>query len=276
MALRSSRNPRTIFVTGASSGIGLATARYFHERGWNVAATLRRPTQAPIWMRGPRIEAFALDVSDQASVDAAVAAATERFGRIDVAYCNAGYGLNGPLEGATEEQMLRQFDVNVFGVIRTIKGVLPQMRARSEGVILTTSSIGGLIGMPISPLYIASKHAVEGLIESARFELQSFGVRVKLIEPGGIKTEFSERSADWTDHPAYRDSIEAGKKMSVALLDRAPPPEDVAKVVYRAARDRSGRLRYAARPGPYLMLYDVLPDVLWRGMIQSALRRAAA
>lgn len=276
MASRRSRNPRTILVTGASSGIGLATAKYFHDRGWNVAATLRRPAQAPDWMRGPRIEAFALDVSNQASVDAAVVAATERFGRIDVAYCNAGYGLNGPLEGATDEQMLRQFDVNVFGVIRTMKAVLPQMRARRDGVILTTSSIGGLIGMPISPLYIASKHAVEGLIESARFELQPFGVRVKLIEPGGIKTDFSERSADWTDHPAYRDSIEAGKKMSVALLDRAPPPEDVAEVVYRAARDRSGQLRYAARPGPYLMLYDLLPDAIWRGMIQSALRRAAA
>lgn len=262
-------------ITGASSGIGLATAKYFHERGWNVAATLRTPRDAPSWMQGPGIQVFPLDVADQSSVDQAVARATDVFGRIDVAFCNAGYGLNGPLEGATEEQMRRQFDVNVLGVIRTMKGVLPQMRARGEGLILTTSSIGGLIGMPISPLYIASKHAVEGLIESARFELEPFGVRVKLIEPGGIKTDFSVRSADWTQHPAYLKAIEAGQQMSVALLDRAPEAREVAKVVYRAAKDRSPRLRYPARPGPYLALYGMLPDALWRGMIQTALRRAA-
>lgn len=275
MVRRSKRTPPSILITGASSGIGLATAKLFHDRGWRVVATMRDVADAAPWMQGERCLPVALDVSSQASVDAAVARALAAYGKLDVAFCNAGYGLNGPLEGASEEQMARQFDVNVLGVIRTMKGVLPHMRERREGVILTTSSIGGLIGMPISPLYIASKHAVEGLIESARFELAPFGVRLKLIEPGGIRTDFSRRSADWTDHPAYASGIEAAKRMSVQLLEGAPDPSEVAKVVYRAARDRSNRLRYPAKPGPYLTMYGLLPDPLWRGMIETALRRAA-
>jgi NAD(P)-dependent dehydrogenase (short-subunit alcohol dehydrogenase family) len=260
MFRRDRRIPPAILITGASTGIGLATARLFHERGWRVVASMRNPADAAPWMQGDRILVTALDVVSQASVNGAVAEALDAFGRLDVAFCNAGYGLNGPLEGATEEQMERQFDVNVLGVIRTMKGVLPHMRERREGLILT---------------YIASKHAVEGLIESARFELAPFGVRLKLIEPGGIRTDFSRRSADWTDHPDYAPGIEAAKRMSVQLLEGAPDPSEVARVVYRAVRDRSNRLRYPAKPGPYLTMYGLLPDPLWRGMIETALRRAA-
>jgi NAD(P)-dependent dehydrogenase (short-subunit alcohol dehydrogenase family) len=116
---------------------------------------------------------------------------------------------------------------------------------------------------------------VEGLIESARFELKPFGVRLKMIEPGGTRTDFSRRSARWTAHPDYAAQIEAGKIMAVDLLERMPTPDKIAEVVYRAATDPSDRLRYLAKPGPYIALYKLLPDRLWRSMIQFALDRAA-
>ena len=268
-------NDRSIFITGASSGIGLASARLFHDNGWQVAATMRDSKSAPDWMQGPRIEVLRADVTNQASLDDGVEETLAAFGKIDVAFCNAGYGLNGPVEGATDEQMHRQLDVNVVGVARTMKAVLPSMRARSAGTILVTSSIGGLVGMPVSPLYIASKHAVEGMMESARFELAPFGIRVKLIEPGGIRTDFSSRSAAWTTHPDYAKHIAAGKVMAIDLLKGMPTPDKAAHVVYRAATDPSNRLRYLAKPGPYVALYRLLPDRLWRTTIQFALNRAA-
>lgn len=269
------KTPRTILITGASSGIGEATVRLFLKKGWNVAATMRTPAEAPVWMRTQECLVLPLDVSDRASIEAAVDTVTKAFGQIDVLFNNAGYGLNGPVEGATDAEMLHQFDVNLFGQVRVMQAVLPQMRARRSGLILTTSSVGGRIGFPTSPFYIASKHAVEGLIESARFELKPFGVRLKLIEPGGIKTDFTRRSARWTFHPDYAAQIEAGKVMSVNLLEGMPTPDKVAEVVWRAATDPSDRLRYLAKPGPYIALYRLLPDRLWRNMIQFALDRLA-
>jgi NAD(P)-dependent dehydrogenase (short-subunit alcohol dehydrogenase family) len=266
---------KTILITGASSGIGEASAKLFLEKGWNVVATMRATGDRPAWMHAQGCLVHSLDVTDRRSIDAAVDAAYARFGHIDVLFNNAGYGLNGPLEGATDAQMFHQFDVNVFGQVRVMQSVLPQMRARRAGLILTTSSIGGLIGFPTSPFYIASKHAVEGLVESARFELRPFGVRLKLIEPGGIKTNFSRRSALWTGHPDYAAQIAAGKIMAVDLLERMPSADKVAKVVWRAVNDQSDRLRYLAEPGPYLALRRLLPDRVWRNMIQSALDRTA-
>ncbi|MDX2234113.1 MAG: SDR family oxidoreductase, partial [Hyphomonadaceae bacterium] len=256
MVKHTRKQPASILITGASSGIGLATARLFHEKGWRVAATMRSPSDAPDWMNDERTVVLPLDVTDAGSVDGAVEAAIERFGAIDVLFNNAGFSLNGPIESLSEAQIYRQFDVNLFGQIRAMKAVLPHMRDRGDGLIVTTSSIGGLIGMPVSPLYIASKHAVEGLIESARFELKPFGVRLKLIEPGGINTEFSARSAAWGAHAAYDETIERARKMSVDILENAADPREVAKVVLRAVEDRSDRLRYLAKPGPYLMLYN--------------------
>lgn len=267
---------KTIVITGASSGIGAAAARLFAQSGWNVVATMRNPGQAPDWTTGPGITAQALDVTDKDSITAAVAATLDTFGQIDVLVNNAGFGLNGPVEGATDAQIRRQFDVNLFGLIDMTKAVLPSMRAKGSGLILNISSIGGLIGMPGAPLYISTKHAVEGLTESLRYELKPFGVRVKLIEPGGIKTDFISRSSDWATHPDYANQTNALRKMTAALDRNLADPRDVAKVILRAANDPSDRLRYLAKPGPYVMLHRILPDRIWRGMIQSVLNRHAA
>ncbi len=265
----------TILITGASTGIGAATAKLFHDKGWNVVATMRDPADVASWAQGARALVQRLDVMDRDSIAAAVAAAMQMFGRIDVLFNNAGYGLNGPVEGATDDEMRHQFEVNLFGQVRVMQAVLPEMRARKSGLILSTSSVGGRIGFPISPFYISSKHAVEGLIESARFELKPFGVRLKLITPGGINTDFSRRSARWTMHPAYAAQIDAGKQSAVKILENMPSPDKVAEVVWRAANDSSDRLRYLAKPGPYILMHRLLPDGVWRRLIQTVLDRAA-
>ena len=235
---------------------------------------MRRPNQAPDWMRRHQnVLPLELDVTDRGSVARCVEETIGRFGRIDVLLNNAGYGLNGPMEGATDAQKRRQFDVNVFGLIDVTNAVLPHMRSQRAGLIINISSIGGLIGMPISPLYIATKHAVEGLSESMRYELKPFGVRVKLVEPGGVRTDFIERSSVWTDHPDYTAHIKAAKKMAAELDSGLADPIDIARVIYKAATDPSDRLRYLAKPGPFIALYRMLPDSLWRRLIQWALAR---
>ncbi len=216
-----------------------------------------------------------MDVIERHSIDLAVKQAVAAFGGIDVLLNNAGYGLSGPLEGATDAQMRHQFDVNFFGLINVTQAALPHMRAAGAGLIMNVSSIGGLIGMPFAPLYIASKHAVEGLTESIRFELRPFGIRVKLIEPGGVRTDFISRSQRWTEHPAYADAVAATRRMTEGLNASLPGPESVARVIFRAANDQSDRLRYLARPGPYVALYRLLPDWIWRRMIAAALDRHA-
>lgn len=268
---------KTVLITGASSGIGKAAAELFARRRWNVAATMRDPSVAYAhdYTRADHVAVTALDVTDRASIDRAVDETIRRFGRIDVLINNAGYGLNGPVEGASEAQILRQFDVNLFGVVRVMQSVLPQMRARRSGVIVNISSIGGLIGMPGSPLYISTKHALEGLTESQRFELAPFGIRMKLVEPGGIRTDFISRSSDWTTHPDYAGQIAALRAMTRSLDPNLADPRGVARVIYRAASDRSRRLRYLAEPGPYVWLHRLLPDWAWRSLIEAALRMHA-
>jgi len=272
---------KVAIVTGSARNIGRATVEELARAGASVvvnavqAKELCEEVAEGINAAGGKAIPVMADITDPASVRDAVAQAIASEGRIDVVFNNAGYGLHGPIEGASEEQMRHQFEVNLFGVVRVMNAVLPHMRTRRQGLILTTSSIGGLIGMPFAPFYIASKHAVEGLIEPARFELRPFGVRLELVEPGGIRTDFVRRSAEWTHHPDYADQIATARSMAITLLDNAPDPAEVARVVHRAATDRSERLRYLAKPGPYVTLNRMLPDALWRRMIQTALSRAS-
>src|SRR5579862_6974991 len=198
-------NSRTIVITGASSGIGKATARLFAERGWNVVATMRDPAKEQELRETNRLKLVALDVQDPAGPPAAVAAALQAFGRIDVWLNNAGYGAFGPVEAGTRAQIQRQFDVNFFGLIACVQAVAPHFRANRAGVLINVSSIGGLMTVPSYSVYNASKFAVEGLSEGLWYELGTFGVKVKLIEPGAIKTDFGGRSMDVWDYSRVPD-----------------------------------------------------------------------
>ncbi len=242
---------RTILITGASSGIGRTTARFFQAKGWNVIATMRRPEKEEELQRLDNVLVTGLDVQDSASITDAVDAGIQRFGRIDVLLNNAGYGAYGLLEATPVEKIRRQFDVNVIGLLETTKAVLPHFRGNGEGVIINISSIGGQMSFPLGALYHGSKFAVEGLSEALSVELETIGVTVKILEPGMIKTNFGGSSFDFSNDESLTEYQElVGRVVSSfgSLGEGGSEPEVVAEVIYRAATDESSQLRYPAGP----------------------------
>ena len=258
---------KTVFVTGASSGIGEATAKYFLEQGWNIAATMRSPNNAGEWATAENVICPRLDVTLPETIEHAVHETIKHFGRIDVLVNNAGYSLMGPLEGVTLEQLEHQFKTNFFGLVSTIQTVLPILRQQGRGTIVNVASIGGRLAFPLTSSYHATKWAVEGLSESIRYELRPFNIQVKIIEPGGIRTNFIECGTAWTSHPHYADLVERVKQFSEGLNNSLPGPERVAKTIYRAANDRSERLRYSPHGEAFLLMHAILPDSLWRSLV---------
>ncbi|WP_028100651.1 SDR family oxidoreductase [Pseudoduganella violaceinigra] len=238
-----------VLITGASSGIGLAAAQLFAQRGWRVAATMRNPSDGAQLAAQAGVTVLAMDVTDPASVNAAVAATLEKFGRIDALVNNAGYGLFGPFETATDEQIRRQFATNVDGIFATTRAVLPAMRKQGSGAIVNVASIGGLVTLPFFSLYHATKYAVVGFTESLSFELAPLGIRAKCIAPGGVATDFAGRSLVRTfgdGGNAYSDTL---NKVTAAISERRAgysSPESIAEVIYRAATDDTGQVMYAA------------------------------
>lgn len=244
---------QTIFITGASSGIGKATASYFHDRGWNVVATMRDPAQGAALSALPGVLVTRLDVTDGASITSAVDAALQRFGTVDVLLNNAGYGAYGPLEAFDLDGIRRQFDTNVIGLIETTKAFLPHMRSRREGTIVNISSVGGRMTFPLGTLYHGTKFAVEGLSEAMHFELEPLGIRVKIIEPGFIATDFAGRSFDFRHSPDLADYQPVVDKLfavlgSAEMTAASSPALTVSEAIWTAVTDGTDRLRYTAGP----------------------------
>jgi NAD(P)-dependent dehydrogenase (short-subunit alcohol dehydrogenase family) len=242
---------KTILITGASSGIGRAAARRFQAGGWNVVATMRSPERERELNTLERVLVTRLDVLDMSSIDAAVTEARARFGRIDVLLNNAGYGAYGPLEATPVEKVRRQFDVNVIGVLATTKALLPHFRKQRSGTIINISSIGGKMTFPLGSLYHGTKFAVEGLSESLHFELLPLGVRVKIVEPGMVKTDFAGRSFDFNNDPAlseYQPLVQGLLSALGPMAENASPPELIAETIFGAATDGADRMRYEAGP----------------------------
>jgi NADP-dependent 3-hydroxy acid dehydrogenase YdfG len=258
---------KTVLITGASSGIGEATARYFLQNGWNVSATMRSPVNAADWTKTEKVICPHLDVTSSETIEIAVHETIMRFGRIDALVNNAGYALMGPLEGVMPEQLEHQFQTNVFGLVSTIQKVLPVMRQQRKGTIINVASIGGRLAFPLASSYHATKWAVEGLSEALRYELRHFNIRVKIIEPGGIRTNFINHGSTWANHSSYADLVERVKQFSEELNDSLPGPEGVARTIYRAANDHSQRLRYSPHGKTFLLMHKILPDSLWRSLI---------
>jgi NAD(P)-dependent dehydrogenase (short-subunit alcohol dehydrogenase family) len=263
--------PKTVLITGASSGIGRATAGLMVQRGWNVAATARDLTALPAWPTQRQPELFQLDVTVDASIDAAVAAVMARFGGIDVLVNNAGYG-TAPWK-AFREQIEAQFRTNVLGSIALIRRVMPIMRNRKGGTIVNVSSVGGRTAAPFASLYHASKFAIEGLSESLRYEASLHGIRVKLVEPSHFKTGFISRSLNLVRHGAY--DTELGNYMEWVYQEdaKAPTPEPVAEAILRAAEDTSGKLRFPVKGAVILAMTRFLPDAFWRPLLGAGMTR---
>jgi NAD(P)-dependent dehydrogenase (short-subunit alcohol dehydrogenase family) len=264
---------KTILITGASSGIGRASAEMFRDRGWNVVATMRTPDKSASWLKEPNLIALPLDVTNTASIKAAVADAIARFGAIDVVVNNAGYGLVGPFEASTEEQVAKQFNTNVVGLMNVVREVLPHFRSRNQGTIINVASMGGRITFPLYSIYHASKWAVDGFSEALTYELAPHGIRVKIIEPGPIKTDFYDRSMDLMKKEgltAYDDFIATTMPNMQKAGATAPGPEIVAKAIFRAATDGSSKLRYPVNASAILTLRKLLPDRLFLWIVRRA------
>lgn len=238
---------KTIFITGASSGLGKAATILFANKGWNVIATMRKPEQDTELAQLERVQLLPLDVTNLDQIQS-VAQQVIGMGDIDVVFNNAGYGLFGPLEGTTDEQIVREIETNLLGVIRVTQAFIPHFRKKGAGLFITTTSIGGLVTFPFNSVYHATKWALEGWSESLAYELSTVGIGVKTVSPGGIKTDFAGRSLVSVQHEAYTDSV--AKVYAVfsdpQRLDTYSTPEQIAEVVYEAATDGKSQLRYVA------------------------------
>lgn len=240
---------KTILITGASSGIGKATAQYFQAEGWNVIATMRDVSGQTELTELDHTLVTRLDVMDQHSIDAAIAEGIAQFGNIDVLLNNAGYGAYGALEAFSMERIRRQFDTNVIGLLSVTKAILPHMRENRSGTIINISSIGGQVTFPLGSLYHGTKFAVEGISEALHYELEPLGIAVRIVEPGMIKTNFGGRSFDFAvdeSLPEYGPSAESMGRLFGKLASNPSEPEVVAKVIWDAANETSNKLRFRA------------------------------
>jgi NAD(P)-dependent dehydrogenase (short-subunit alcohol dehydrogenase family) len=230
-------------VTGASGGIGAATARALHAAGYRVFGTYRRPPAA----RSPGIEYLACDVTSDESVTAAVGDVLSKTGRIDLLVNNAGVGLVAGAEESSLEQAKSLFDVNLFGVFRMTKAVLPAMRRQRAGRIVNISSVMGLIPAPFMALYAASKHALEGYSESLDHEIRGSGVRVVLVEPAYTRTAF-EGNVYQADEllEVYQSARTNAEGVLRDEMKTADTPELVASAVVKASTESNPHRRYAA------------------------------
>ncbi len=239
---------KTIIITGASSGIGKATAIHFQKQGWHVIATMRTPEKETELNTLDNVQLERLDVLDLESIQTAIQNGIEKYGKIDALVNNAGYGAYGPLETFPRENIIRQFNTNVIGLMDVTKAIIPHFRANKEGVIVNISSIGGQMTFALGSLYHGTKFAVEGISESLHYEMAAIGVKVKIVEPGMIATDFGGRSFDFQtgDIADYQPIIGALMKQWQNPENTASPARLVAEVIYTAVTDGTDQLRYRA------------------------------
>lgn len=239
----------TVLITGCSSGFGRASAAFFLARGWNFIATMRSP-RPMLFEDSDRLIVTALEVTDPASVSNAVAEGIAQFGQIDVLVNNAGIGLFTAFEATPDEVIRKVLETNTFGVMAVTRAVIPHMRERGSGTIINVTSSVGIAPMPLVAIYTASKYAIEGFSESLAYELGTFGVRVKIVEPGlAPSTSFAANSGESRDDlipAAYSPYAERYLKSMQDYPTSYTKEGDVAEAVYAAATDDGDRLRYPA------------------------------
>src|SRR5215210_6212775 len=275
---------KAVLITGCSSGIGWATAERLADVGWKVYATARNVEKlAPLEQRGCRL--LPLDVTDEDSTRSAVEEIEQREGAVGVLVNNAGFSQSGAVEAVPLEKVRDQFETNVFGLVRMCQLVLAGMRRQGYGRIVNVSSMGGKLTFPGAGYYHATKHAVEALSDALRFEVQGFGVKVSVIEPGLIRTDFAETavgSMDGSDgENPYAGFDEAVARATTDNYERGPfsrlggGPEAVAEAIERAVSARNARSRYAVTPSAHLFmrLRRLLPDRAWDAVLRTTYPR---
>ena len=266
---------KVALVTGASSGIGAATAFRLHSAGFLVYGVARR-TDRMQELRDRGIRTLVMDITDEDSASAGIQQILLETGRIDVLVNNAGYGSYGAVEDVPLEEARRQFEVNVFGAARLIQLVLPAMRERRSGTIVNITSMGGKLYTPFGAWYHGTKYALEAISDCLRLETKAFGVDVVIIEPGAIKSEWAGIAADHlrrtSGHGAYAEQAGSVSDSfrSEATAKRSSPPEVIAAAVARAATARRPKTRYSVGSGakPLMFLRRWLPDRAYDAFIR--------
>ncbi len=269
-----SEKRNTVCITGASSGIGAATATYFLQRGWNVAATMRDVHGNHGLVPSDRLKLYSLDVTSKPSIDMAVLEIFHDWGSIEAVVNNAGYGTIGLFEAASYEDMVKQFDVNLFGAMLVTKAFLPHFRSQRRGVFVNISSVAGRSGFPLHSLYNSSKFALEGFSEALFSELKPLGVGVKLVEPGSVATRFYGTSTSRLKTPEdtqYKKIQQACDEQCSKFRNHAVSPRKVAKTIYKAATGRPNKLRYPVTTEAWLLHIGL--RVLPQRMMQSTISR---
>ena len=260
----------SVLITGASSGIGAATARELVAGGYRVFGTSRKPTEAA--PTHPEIEWVELDVCSDASVTRALATVLEAVPKLDALVCNAGMAIFGSVEEVPIEAAHQQFETNFFGVLRTLRAVIPGMRRAGQGRIVLVGSLAGRAPIPFQAHYSASKAAIDALAHSLRNELHASGVSVTLIEPGDINTGFNDVT-HWGDptRSSYGQPLRNAERVIRESLPKAPGPEIVARTIHRALRARRPRVRYTVGPASRLVPFAkrLLPDWLSLKLIRD-------
>ena len=236
---------KTIFITGASAGLGKATARLFHSRSWNVIGTMRDPKKETELTELENVTILPMDVTNPEQIKTTVAKAISLY-TIDVVFNNAGYGLMGAMEALSDDQILRQLNTNLLGVLRVTQEFIPHFREKKSGLFISTTSMGGLFGFPLHSIYHATKFAIEGWSESMSFELGLHNIGIKTIAPGGIATDFTGRSLDRSSHPEYQEIEDKLFSAIDGMMEMASTAEQIAEVVYEAATDNKDQIRYLA------------------------------
>lgn len=272
----SRQNNKVALVTGASAGIGKSIVRRLLNDGWRVYGAARRlDKMADIQSEGAKV--LSLDVSSGESMRAVVDSLLAAEGRIDALVNNAGYGSYGAIEDVPLSEARRQFEVNVFGLMRLTQLVLPTMRESRSGTIVNISSMGGRIWMPIGGWYHATKHAVEALSDALRLETRPFGIRVVVVQPGSIKSEWGGIAADnllkHSKDTAYKALVEPMAR-GLRTPPFAAPPDVVARAVSKAVNSRKPRRRYATPMDAKLFIFLrwLLPEGAWERLIGAAIR----
>ena len=266
---------KTVLITGTSSGIGKATVLEFAKMGWNVIATQRTPEKEKDFFEFPNVKMYSLDVTNLESIKQTISQVQRDYGKIDVVVNNAGYGVDGAFEAMSDEIIEKQFNTNVFGLMRVTREAIKHMRPNGGGMIIQISSMGGKITFPLYSIYHATKFAVEGFTESLHYELSQFNIKMKLIEPGPIVTDFYGRSRQFIkpiDTNQYDGFIQKFNEAAEKVMKDAEGPEVVAKMIFKAATDKSNQMRYAVgKPGPMLLvLRKLLSDKLYFLMVRKS------
>lgn len=268
---------KTVFITGASTGIGCECAKVFLENGWHVVATMRNPKNAPATLKNGNVLITKMDVTDVDSIKNAIREARSKFGQIDVLINNAGYYSIGVVEAIPEDEIRRQIETNLLGLIFTTKEVLPHMREKRSGLIVNMSSVAGRSTVPLQSIYHATKWGVEGFSQSLQYEVEKLGIDVVLIEPGVIKTDFYTRSMKYSKDEKLTEYKEMSEKVGKYLINggnNGSSPRDVAQEIYKIAESKKRKMQYVmGKSTGIVTISKILPSKIVRKIIKNTMMK---